>query len=175
MTVFAIRSRENISLRPHPHLYEINTWAWLEQLSARLGRAVKLVDVPDAEWDALARMGLSALGSSTSVVHPDHDIELHAFILGIVSERRLEEIQTKSFLTYASHWIDDFFDNPEMVADHAQLLRDRWDIRRALANMGPVGAVGFAMADRVPHPAAIEKTLHRMLYGGLVQRPHDNA
>ena len=54
MNVSAIRSREKFSLRPHPHLYEINTWAWLEQLSARLGRAVKLVDVPDAEWDALA-------------------------------------------------------------------------------------------------------------------------
>jgi hypothetical protein len=41
--------------------------------------------------------------------------------------------------------------------------------------MGPAGAVGFAMADRVPHPEAIYKTLHRMLYGGLVQRSHDRA
>ncbi|HEX4074069.1 MAG TPA: alpha-amylase family glycosyl hydrolase [Candidatus Acidoferrales bacterium] len=44
-------------LRPHPHLYEINTWAWLEKLSARLGRLVKLADVPDAEWDAIAARG----------------------------------------------------------------------------------------------------------------------
>jgi len=48
-------------LRPHPHLYEINTWAWLEKLSARLGRAVKLADVPDSEWDSLARMGFDAV------------------------------------------------------------------------------------------------------------------
>lgn len=48
-------------LRPHPHLYEINTWAWLEKLSARSGRVVKLADVPDAEWDSLARMGLDAV------------------------------------------------------------------------------------------------------------------
>jgi hypothetical protein len=41
--------------------------------------------------------------------------------------------------------------------------------------MGPVGAVGFAMIERVPHPEAIEKTLHRMLYGGLVQRSHDHT
>lgn len=119
---------------------------------------------------ALASMGLSALGSSTSVVHPDHDIELHAFILGIVSGDRSEEIQTKAFLTYASHWIDDFFDNPEKVPDAEQLLADRKDIRLALSNMGPIGEVGFAMANRVPHPEAIYKTLHRMLYGGLVQR-----
>ena len=44
-------------LRQHPHLYEINTWAWLEKLSARLGRLVKLADVPDSEWDAIARRG----------------------------------------------------------------------------------------------------------------------
>ena len=48
-------------LRPHPHLYEINTWAWLERLSARSGRMVKLADVPDTEWDSLARMGFDAV------------------------------------------------------------------------------------------------------------------
>jgi Alpha amylase, catalytic domain len=43
-------------LRPHPHLYEINTWSWLENLSAKAGRQIILADVPDAEWDALARL-----------------------------------------------------------------------------------------------------------------------
>ena len=43
--------------RKHPHLYEINTWAWLEELSAQLGGPVKLADVPDSEWDALAKLG----------------------------------------------------------------------------------------------------------------------
>ncbi len=135
-------------------------------------RAILLaVEAGRAEFTgALARMGLSALGCSTSAVHPDHDIELHAFTLGIVSDDRFEEMQAKSFLTYASHWIDDFFDSPEKVQDAEQLLADRGDIRRALSNMGPVGEVGFAMANRVPHPEAIYKTLHRMLYGGLVQR-----
>ena len=45
------------SLRPHPHLYEINTWVWLEQLSAKLGHIIRLGNVPDAEWDSLARRG----------------------------------------------------------------------------------------------------------------------
>lgn len=130
----------------------------------------------EAEFhDLLGKAALLEFGMSTSAVHPDHDMELHAFVLAIVSEDRWDEIQTKSFLTYASHWIDDFFDSPERVADPVQLLRDRQDIRQALANMGPVGAVGFAMANRVPHPEAIYKTLHRMLYGGLVQRSHDYA
>lgn len=48
-------------LRAHPHLYEINTWAWLEKLSARAGRLIKLDDVPDVEWDALARLGFDVI------------------------------------------------------------------------------------------------------------------
>ncbi len=137
---------------------------------------IAAVRAGEAEFQhMLAKAGLLELGTSTSAVHPDNDIEVHAFILGIVSEDRWDEIQTKSFLTYASHWIDDFFDSPDRIADPGQLLRDRYDIRQTLANMGPVGAVGFAMANRVPHPQAIYKTLHRMLYGWLVQRSHDYA
>ncbi len=137
---------------------------------------IAAVRAGEAEFQhMLARAGLLELGTSTSRVHPDQDMEVHAFVLGIVSEDRWDEIQTKSFLTYASHWIDDFFDSPDRVADPAQLLRDRHDIHRTLANMGPVGTVGFAMANRVPHPEAIYKTLHRILYGGLVQRSHGYA
>ena len=50
-----------IALRPHPHLYEINTWVWLEQLSAKHGRAIHLGDVPDAEWDAIAKRGFDVV------------------------------------------------------------------------------------------------------------------
>ncbi len=57
MTALSAEASKQFSLRPHPHLYEINTWTWLEQLSARLGRTVRLKDVPDSEWDALAQKG----------------------------------------------------------------------------------------------------------------------
>lgn len=50
-----------IPLRLHPHLYEINTWAWLDELSAKLGRKVTLRDVPDAEWDAFSRLGFDLI------------------------------------------------------------------------------------------------------------------
>jgi hypothetical protein len=46
-----------LSYRPHPHLYEINTWVWLEELSARLGRRIALRDVPDEHWDRLRSLG----------------------------------------------------------------------------------------------------------------------
>jgi hypothetical protein len=45
--------------RSHPHLYEINTRTWLEQLSARQKKLITLADVPDAEWDALAKLGFN--------------------------------------------------------------------------------------------------------------------
>ena len=50
-----------VQSRPHPHLYEINTWAWLEELSAKLGRKIALRDVPDSEWDAFAGLGFDFL------------------------------------------------------------------------------------------------------------------
>jgi glycosidase len=45
------------SYRPHPHLYEINTWVWLEELSEKHGRRLTLAGVPEEEWDALAALG----------------------------------------------------------------------------------------------------------------------
>jgi glycosidase len=57
----ATSSAKPFSVRPHPHLYEINTWAWLETLSTQLGRPIKLADVPDSEWDSLARLGFDII------------------------------------------------------------------------------------------------------------------
>jgi glycosidase len=47
--------------RSHPHLYEINTWTWLEQLSSRLGKNISLAEVPDSEWDNLAKLGFNII------------------------------------------------------------------------------------------------------------------
>lgn len=53
----AQNSSPSFPSRSHPHLYEINTWTWLEQLSSRLGKNITLAEVPDSEWDALAAQG----------------------------------------------------------------------------------------------------------------------
>ena len=45
----------------HPHLYEINTWTWLEQLSARLKKNITVAEVPDFEWDNLANLGFDII------------------------------------------------------------------------------------------------------------------
>ncbi|MGH9740016.1 MAG: alpha-amylase family glycosyl hydrolase [Candidatus Acidiferrales bacterium] len=61
MTTPSPTSQPPFALRPHPHLYEINTWAWLETLSSRLRGTIKLADVPDSEWDALANRGFDVI------------------------------------------------------------------------------------------------------------------
>ena len=48
-------------LKKHPHLYEINAYVWLERLSAKLGRFVRMGNVPASEWDAIAAMGFDAV------------------------------------------------------------------------------------------------------------------
>ncbi|QFZ19644.1 alpha-amylase family protein [Saccharothrix syringae] len=44
-----------------PVVYEVNTAAWLAGLSRAAGRAVTLGDVPEDEWDAVARPGVDAV------------------------------------------------------------------------------------------------------------------
>ncbi len=46
-----------LTLRNHPHLMEIPTWPWLEELSLRGGKKITLGRVPDAEWDRLKELG----------------------------------------------------------------------------------------------------------------------
>jgi hypothetical protein len=45
----------------YPTIYEINTWVWLGELSAKAGKAVNLGSVPAAEWDAIASFGFDAV------------------------------------------------------------------------------------------------------------------
>lgn len=42
----------------YPSLYQINTRVWLTELSRQLGRAATLDDIPDAELDRLAGLGM---------------------------------------------------------------------------------------------------------------------
>jgi hypothetical protein len=41
----------------HPHLLELSAWPWLERLTRRYGRRMRLGDVPAPEWDAIAGQG----------------------------------------------------------------------------------------------------------------------
>ncbi len=40
----------------NPLLYEINTWAWLEELSRQRSHPFTLASVPEEEWDRIAAL-----------------------------------------------------------------------------------------------------------------------
>ncbi|MEP6933914.1 MAG: alpha-amylase, partial [Nitrospirota bacterium] len=46
---------------PHPRIYEINTWVWLDELSRRHQRQIHLGNVPAQDWDAVESLGLDAV------------------------------------------------------------------------------------------------------------------
>lgn len=55
-------------MRPHPHLYEIPTWAWLADLARDNGvpgatgsPGLRLVDVPDGVWDVFEARGFDLI------------------------------------------------------------------------------------------------------------------
>lgn len=48
---------DNMACPKYPSLYQINTRAWLTELSRKLSRRATLDDIPDAELDRLAAMG----------------------------------------------------------------------------------------------------------------------
>ncbi len=50
-----------MKLPPHPLVYEINTWAWLTDLSHRYGQPMTLASIPQEEYDALASWGFDAI------------------------------------------------------------------------------------------------------------------
>ncbi len=45
----------------YPVIYEISTWAWLDDLTRTSGKVVDLGTVPAAEWDAIAARGFDAV------------------------------------------------------------------------------------------------------------------
>jgi hypothetical protein len=44
-----------------PVIYEINTWAWLAEISSRVSKPVTLANIPDTEWDQLAAWGFDVV------------------------------------------------------------------------------------------------------------------
>ncbi len=58
MPTYAV-SPDAFRARANPHLYEINTWPWLEKMSLQQKRQIQLGDVPDSVWDGIAARGFN--------------------------------------------------------------------------------------------------------------------
>jgi len=130
------------------------------------------------EEEFLEDLRIMNLLKDSSRVHNYDDVQVQAFIVGIPSDNNPEEIANQSYMCYAAHFIDDYFDRPDLDPYPEKLAMYRHDIKGLLDSMGNVGKIGHIMAQRVKHPEGVYKALKRMAYGGLIQlarNPEDQA
>lgn len=45
------------TLRQHPHIYQLDTLTWLNQLSADTGKNIRLIDIKDHQWKSIRSAG----------------------------------------------------------------------------------------------------------------------
>ena len=123
--------------------------------------------------EELASHGIPTRDGNLSQVHSYDDVEVQAVILAIPSMNRPEEMVTKAFLTYASHFMDDSFDRPDLEPSYETMVEHRHNIPRLLYSMGNVGRFGHTMARKARHPIGVYRGLSRLVYGALVQSAPD--
>jgi len=114
----------------YPSLYQINTRVWLTDLSAKLGRAATLDDIPDAELERLAEMGFDwvwllsvwqtgAAGQSVSRSNPEWRREFQETL----PDLREEDIAGSGFAITA-------YQAPAALGGDAAVARLRERLRR---------------------------------------------
>lgn len=112
------------------------------------------------------------LGSSShmSCVHSYEDVEVQAFILALPSLGNDEEMRMKAYLTYATHWVDDFFDQFQFESSIKRgIKKHRTDLNAVLALFGEdVLEVNRSLYTHSVHKAAVQNGVHRLLYGSLI-------
>ena len=54
-------STNSPSFPEHAIIYEINTLVWLNELSLKYGKKIKLANIPGKEWDDMANLGFTAV------------------------------------------------------------------------------------------------------------------
>jgi hypothetical protein len=91
-------------LPSHPLIYEVNTIAWLSELSRRAETPMTLASVPDCEWDDIAALGVNAVwlmgvwerspaGLSVALANPG----LRAEFRGALPDVTLEDIAASPY------------------------------------------------------------------------------
>ena len=113
---------------------------------------------------------------STSRVHSDHDVEIQAFAMAIPSMGHPDEITSKAFITYGSHRVDDYFDNPELSGqlDMQKIINNRSSVFSMIGETGKLYKLILSMAEMAGHwPYGVLKGVYRIAYGGLIQQAGD--
>lgn len=146
----------------NPALYEINAWAWLEQLSRAAGRRVTLDSVPDAELARIAAYGFdgvwlmgvwqrSASGRQVAREHPALQAEYH---------KALPDFSVDDVVG-SPYCIPDYCVDPVMGGDAGLAL-----LRQRLADLGMRLMLDFVPNHFARDHAWIAQHPERLVQGG---------
>lgn len=151
-----------------------------EKLPSRLERLYSVIPEHEKILEAVKRgreefeNDVAKLGfenSHMSMVHSYEDVETQAFIIGIPADLNSDEIAIKAYHTYTSHFVDDFFDRPDLEPSAETLEKNcKNNIKDCLDAIGALGLLSHRMAGKAIHPEGVYKGLHRMIYGSLIQK-----
>ena len=114
-----------------PVIYEINTWVWLNELSARHGRRLGLGSVPPGEWDALAELGVDAIWLMGVWERSPAGIEVALRDEGLVADfrRALPDLAPDDVVgspyCVRRYVVDRRLGGPEGLATARRMLRER--------------------------------------------------
>lgn len=112
--------------------------------------------------------GLNEFTHHTSSLHGFNDVRVQALIVAIPSNNEAE-MQNKAYLAFVTHFVDDFFDRPDLPPTPAQMREKRGDIDSLVHSVGNLGKFVDLAFTKVKNPTGFKKGLERLMYGGLIQ------
>ena len=141
-------------LPPGPTVYEINTAVWLERLGHEYGRGLTLDRVPEAQWNALARLPVDAVWlmgvwqrSPAGLEIALQDPSLDAGNRQALPDLRADDVIGSPYCV-RDYVVDERFGGPEALAE----------ARRQLADLGLALILDYVPNHVAPdHPWLIER------------------
>jgi Alpha amylase, catalytic domain len=115
----------------HPVIHEVNTWAWLGDLSRKYERLVDLATVPEQEWDAFASQGFDAVWLMGVWERSPAGIEISMRNQGLLEDFRRavpdfsRQDNVGSPYCVRRYVVDAHLGGPEGLATARRLLRQR--------------------------------------------------
>jgi hypothetical protein len=114
-----------------PLIYEINTWAWLHELSRREQKPIMLATVPTDDWDALALYGFDAIWlmgvwerSPAGIRISNGNVGLQAEFSRVLSDYQRED-NVGSAYCVRRYIVDEQLGGPDGLAVARKKLADR--------------------------------------------------
>ena len=119
--------RDSMTLPPAAAIYEINTWVWLNALSAEAGHAITLENVPEKELDRLARLCVDAVWLMgvwhRSPAGRDSALNYIHEYRGALADITEQDVVGSAY-AIGDYRVDERLGGPEGLADFRERLRE---------------------------------------------------